>query len=333
MSHINRILFILFLLLVVNAPINCQVHYVNHAATSGSNNGNSWQDSFTDLHSALNTAQFGDTVWVASGTYKPSATNDRTAYFELMDGVKLFGGFAGNEVSIVQRNWTVNPTILSGDIGFLGDSTDNSYTILYIGLSDSTTILDGFTLRDGNSDGPDDTGFGDIKHSGGALNIEAKDGYAYPKIRNCRFENNYAAAFGGGVYVEGKPSGSVAPQLIDCYFFRNKSGIDGGGVYRNGGSWAEVKGDLINCFFEENTTSRFGSGLLFNDSDGIDTFEVLNCNFTGNIGSSTNLGVKSGAISILGGRTASGSGLKIDKCNFDNNKGLFSDIYHIPLFF
>ncbi len=330
MYNTKRIFSILVILLFLKAQVYCQVHYVNQTANTGANNGINWQNAFTDLYSALNTAQFGDTIWVAKGMYKPSSAGNRNAYFELRDGVRMFGGFIGNENSFGQRDWANNQTILSGDIGLQGDSTDNSHTILYIGLSDSTTILDGFILRDGNSNGPDDTGLGDIKHSGGALNIEAKDGYAYPKIRNCRFENNYAAAFGGGVYIEGKPSGSVAPQFIDCSFIRNKSGIDGGGAYRNGGSWAEVKGDFTNCMFEENTTNRFGGGLFFSDAEGIDTFEILNSHFKANMAGSS----KGGGSAIIGGRNASGSNLVIDGCLFDQNTGsTTTDLYIQPFFF
>ena len=58
-----------------------------------------------------------DELWVAAGTYKPtSITTDRAATFQLVDGVAVYGGFAGTETTRDQRNPATNLTILSGDI-------------------------------------------------------------------------------------------------------------------------------------------------------------------------------------------------------------------------
>ncbi|MDZ7822024.1 MAG: hypothetical protein U5N26_09545 [Candidatus Marinimicrobia bacterium] len=43
--------------------------------------------------------------------------------------------------------------MLSGDIGIEGQSDDNSYHVLsYDGIMDEATLIDGFTVRDGNAD-------------------------------------------------------------------------------------------------------------------------------------------------------------------------------------
>ena len=70
----------------------------------------------------------GDQIWVAAGVYYPDESggmtnNDRTATFTLIDGVELYGGFAGGETSLSQRNWDANVTVLSGDID-QNDTTD-----------------------------------------------------------------------------------------------------------------------------------------------------------------------------------------------------------------
>ena len=63
----------------------------------------------------------------------------------------MYGGFAGTETILEERNWQTNTTLLSGDIGVAGDSSDNSYTIIFCNYADSTTTLDGFTIAYGNA--------------------------------------------------------------------------------------------------------------------------------------------------------------------------------------
>ena len=119
--------------------------YVNATAT-GQNNGTTWSDAYNNLSTALQNAQSGDAVWVAQGTYFPTNTTDRTVSFQHKSGVKMYGGFTGTETTLDTRDWNAFPTILSGDIGVLGDSTDNSHTVVYMSYPDSTTVLDGFTI-------------------------------------------------------------------------------------------------------------------------------------------------------------------------------------------
>lgn len=80
------------------------VFYVNHVA-GGTGSGDSWQNAFTDLQSALEAADNDpgtDEIWVAAGTYLPSKRHEqsnapRTETFELIANTKVFGGFAGTE--------------------------------------------------------------------------------------------------------------------------------------------------------------------------------------------------------------------------------------------
>src|SRR5690606_25990173 len=99
---------------------------------------------------ALGIAQYGDEIWVAKGIYRPTVFN-RSISFEIGNGVSLYGGFSGIETSLDQRDWISNETVLSGDIGMLGDSTDNSYNIVYMEDVDTATVLDGFVVEKGNA--------------------------------------------------------------------------------------------------------------------------------------------------------------------------------------
>ena len=103
--------------------------YVDQTAT-GSNTGENWANAFTSFHDALTVAEDGDTLWIAQGVYFTNEEMDRNISFQLASSISLFGGFDGTEVSLSERNWESNPTILDGDIGILGDSTDNTRQLL-----------------------------------------------------------------------------------------------------------------------------------------------------------------------------------------------------------
>jgi len=125
-------------------PDECETPtlFVDLEAT-GNGSGTSWADAFTDLQGALSTAAASaglvEQIWVAAACYEPSERSDptdpRSATFHLVDGVAVFGGFAGGETSLEQRDIVNNETILSGDL--LGDDgpdfeniEDNAYHVL-----------------------------------------------------------------------------------------------------------------------------------------------------------------------------------------------------------
>ncbi|MES2767485.1 MAG: hypothetical protein V4642_16545 [Bacteroidota bacterium] len=124
--------------------------YVKSSAT-GAIEGSTWTDAYTDLATAISRIDAGE-VWVTAGTYKPTATTDRTLSFTAKNNVALLGGFAGNESAASARNATSNVTTLSGEIGAAGTS-DNSYHIVSGTGLDATAIVDGFTITAGNCDG------------------------------------------------------------------------------------------------------------------------------------------------------------------------------------
>jgi SprB repeat/Chlamydia polymorphic membrane protein (Chlamydia_PMP) repeat len=312
-------LYTFLVFLFISNPSYGKIIYVNHLAV-GANDGTDWQDAHPDLHDALSEALPGDTIWVAEGTYYPSQAGDRAAYFELKNGVKLMGGFAGTETELSERDWLAHPTTLSGDLGVPNDSTDNSYTILYIGTSDTTTLVDGLTFVRGNADGP--AVFDrNLVRAGGALYIMGENSYAYPRIWNCRFEHNYALKFGGAAYVNGV-NGSVAPQFYNCVFESNHAGADGGAIRRDGGSWVEVKNDFWDCTFLQNSAGQNGGAILYRETERTDTLEFVGCTFQ------QNHAVKfGGGISHFGGRDSGTKVLVID-CVFEENIAAQGGGYH-----
>jgi len=284
--------------------------------SSGLNNGQSWSDAYRNLHDALSASDSGDEIWVARGTYFPAENGDRSARFQLPSGVRLYGGFSGNEFFPEERDPQANPTILSGDIGVPGDSTDNSYNLLYLAYPDTGTLIEGLIFRNAVADNFN-VNFGEAGNSGAAMYIMAKDGTGYPTIRHCVFERNTAAGPGGAVYANGSGSGSVAPVFDRCEFIGNRStNSSGGGIYRSGGSWLDRPDDIRECRFEGNYAFFSGGSVYFRDSERTDTFDVRDCVFYNNLAR-----IQSDGICFGNSRDISTTCLKITRCQFRQSKG------------
>ena len=198
-------------------PTLTQTLYVKWNAT-GSNNGTSWADAYTDLQSALASSSSSNEIWVAAGTYRPTSGADRTISFAMKNGVAIYGGFVGTETLISQRDPAVNATILSGDIGTISDASDNSYHVLVGGGTNNTAVLDGVTITAGNANGPEDD-FEDV--GGGMFN-----GSGSPTLSNLTFNSNAAAGAGGGM----TNYASSSPILTNVTFSSNSASV-GGGIY------------------------------------------------------------------------------------------------------
>ena len=222
----------------------------------GLRNGDSWINAYPNLADALNASFDGDEVWVAAGTYKPSAS-DRSASFVARPGVKLLGGFGGFELDAELRNHATNVTILSGDIGVLNDSSDNSYHVV---IAHTNALIHGFTIRDGRADGaaPDNNGGG----------ILVQPSVKAPTILDCELRNNYALSRGGGIYSDG------GPLIIRNTDFHDNEGRGGGG----GLLVANATLTLDNADFVNNSTGNSG-GAIFLD---LVTATVTNSIFSGN---------------------------------------------------
>ncbi len=304
-----RTLLLLFFPLLAHAQT---IHYVNVAA-NGQNTGTSWTDAFTDLQNALAAAQPGDEVWVAQGTYFPTNDTNRDTSFTPKSGTRLFGGFNGTETTRNQRNWGNFPVVLSGDIGVVGDSTDNSRNIMYLFEPDSNTVVDGFIFRHGQATNTVSLSGRPRQLCGGGLYIMGFNGDAYARVANCTFEYCTAKNFGGGAIVNGGGMGSsVSVSFVDCTFRNNRCLGGGGGLCRFGGSMIERTQDLAGCVFEGNTAQQ-GGGLYYVHQNGSDEFAITNCQFLNNRG--TTFG---GAMNAYPERSLAEK-FRVDSCLFDGN--------------
>ncbi len=79
--------------------------------------------------------------------------NDRVLSFLVMRGVSIYGGFAGDESALSDRNVVAYPVILSGDIGETDIAGDNSYHVISVAGITDTLRLDGLAITGGYADG------------------------------------------------------------------------------------------------------------------------------------------------------------------------------------
>ena len=259
--------------------------FVDSSAT-GANNGTSWGDAFTSFQSALDIAESGDTIWIAKGTYYPSSgydlcddSGDSTRYyhFRMKEDVKIYGGFAGNEDPAVfnlnDRDLITNNTILSGDIGTRGDSTDNCYHVFYhpkeLNLS-ASALLYGVTITEGNADGSDNHEYGGGMYNKSSsptltnvtISKNSSNGgggisnflYSSPILNNVTISENTTIGVGGGILNHS----SSSPILTNITMSGNSARLSGGGMY----NYSSSSPTLTNVIISGNTTPREGGGIV-----------------------------------------------------------------------
>jgi len=223
----------LLCLLIFASAIMYTEASVIHVSTGGSdsNNGSSWPLSKSTVQAAINSAVSGDEIWVAAGTYVQRIT--------LKDGVKLYGGFAGVETLLDQRNSAVNVTILDGGQG-------GSVVTVSAGTTPAT-LIDGFTIQHGTG-----TLINGNYMGGGICCREGSLTISNNIITDNNVANNNSNGYGGGIYCR-----DVLQYIIDNVISNNSVSMFGGGIYCHKCP-VEIRGNRI----ENNTSPSYGGGIL-----------------------------------------------------------------------
>jgi len=262
--------------------------FVDQEAT-GSEDGTSWENAFTDLQDALQVSVAPQQIWVAGGIYKPTNTSDRAISFVLKSGVHIFGGFYGAETDIDQRIPDATPTVLTGDL-LANDSPlepygirdyytapdnplslDNSYHVMTCNTLSTPTVVDNIIITSGHANGTTNnqnkgagmlvnncsnnlwltnlTIIGNGAYQGGGLFLQN----SHPTIMNVNIDNNGAFDKGGGIYND-----INSTPLIRETYIRGNQAFFGGAIYS-----VESAPKLVNSLLSGNGASSKG-GALYN---------------------------------------------------------------------
>lgn len=200
-------------------PDSCERLYVDRDAPAGGD-GRSWETAFRRLQDALlvQATQFVQ-IWVAEGTYTPTTPGgDRNLAFDIPDGTSLYGGFEGDEVNLLQRDFLAHPTILSGDLNGNDQPSgegrfENSYHVVRNFLALEGQQINGFHIKGGQAY---DESASATNKRGGA--IYSASGQRWT-LANCFIYDNWALEGGGAVFLR-----TVSLDVTNCWFFNNVAG-------------------------------------------------------------------------------------------------------------
>jgi predicted outer membrane repeat protein len=280
---------------------------VIHVKPTGqdSNTGASWSAAKQTIQAAIESANVTPDkcdVWVAAGTYVPTYQTDpfaeaRTATLLLRAGVNVFGGFAGDEVELSERDIAASPTILSGELGASGRDGNLFHVVTTESISDTAQFrLDGFTIRDGYAP----SALAPKPYGGGAYCVRGR-----LVLENDTFVTN-SALRGGAVAAEATCNLEVSDSLFEnnlAVHHVNNFEAAGGAIAKFGGTLAVTDSTFrANRAYE--TKDRGIGGAIYTDGQAT----VTRSQFEDN-----DAAVNGGAIRVAG------VDVHVDDCDFDEN--------------
>ena len=278
-SHAPSLRALVALAITLVAPYAAAqtVYRVSQVAAPGGD-GLSWPTAFQHVDDALALASAGDRLWVAQGVYRPTVErvpgDARSCSFAPAPGVRMFGGFRGTEATLAERAGFFRTTVLDGDLGVLGDPTDNATNVVRLEGNGARHWVDGFTIMGGNGDQTA------LARGGGAIASQLGEKYlrncvfidnqgrvggallsqlSITHVERCVFIGNHATELGGAVWVSG------AFSVTDTLFAANVCDARGGAVYASQGS-LDAEGIPItrfqNCVFHDNVANNGGAAFV-----------------------------------------------------------------------
>jgi len=185
-------------LLLTLATLTTQAQILHVTPTgAGAGTGANWANA-TTLETAVATATSGTSIWVQAGIYKLSAT------LVIPQGVSVYGGFAGTETALAQRNFAQNRTILDANNNFAGVTME------------PISVLSGVTIQNGVANIPSRMNGGGVLMRAGA------------RLEHSYIMNNVAVHRGGGIFAEDNT------EIFSSVIVDNRAGVSGFAVSSTG---------------------------------------------------------------------------------------------------
>ncbi len=203
-----------------------------YVTTNGNDalSGASWSEAKRSIGSAIATAPPGTVIWIGRGMYAEHIT--------LKPDMKLYGGFAGTEGALAERDWRTNVSAIWG--------TTNRAVVI-ITNSGPGTRLDGLTIGGGNG-----------IHGGGIQMVGSA-----PVVANSAIRNNMTDGAGSGISIWGfylvSSTEGYFPCITNNVIVENQSLNDEG----DGGGIAVIGSSPVIAFnvIARNTATRNGGGI------------------------------------------------------------------------
>jgi hypothetical protein len=293
--------------------------FVDAAQADDNGDGLTWATAKKTIQAAVNAAAANrDTVFVKAGTYIISST------LTPAEGVNVYGGFAGTEVSIAERvranaadaPWSFsNATIL--------DANHTPTRILKSANFNTVTTWDGFTFQNAKDVNLTDNGGAAAflsknmilnncilqnnsttnNKGGGAVLMNRDAG-----LRNSLIQNNTSAGDGGGIFFrDGTTSGDQVP-VTGCHIIGNTSKGSNGGAIANYFSSGTGSYKVSGCYIASNVSTG-NAAAIFSNSGGTSAMIVEDCVLTENTSTGNAPAVARG-----------NAGLFMNRCLIVNNK-------------
>jgi hypothetical protein len=137
-------IIVLFFVDLLQGPLLADIWFVDQSQTNNPATGASWTSAFPTIQAGLNAAGSGDQVWVKKGLY-------REEIFCTKD-VSFFGGFAGHENSLSQRDWMTHKTQWTLPIPMMHPFPGPVGPIFTLKIrAEARPRIDGFHFVDGKS--------------------------------------------------------------------------------------------------------------------------------------------------------------------------------------